>query len=363
MADSVLEQIAALRDEDWGVREEAATALGELRDTRAIGPLLRVLKDSDRAVRHAAITSLTAIGPAAVEPVGACLNDGDLTVQESAASILSEIGDARVVDLLMAALQSSDWIVRMHSAKALGRISDARAVPPLMPLLQDKVKAVRVEVADALASIAGEAIPSLLEALKHPEWLVRLHAVEALGKIKPPDAVEPLLSLLFNDRDGAVREDAVRSLGEIGDPRAVESLLTAMADVRVRVPAVEALGKIGDRRAVPALIGVVAGTSKPTQSRPIDGCGDRWDEEMLAMGAAVKALKQIRDEGTIPTLIAALQNTAIRAEAAAALVAFGRPAIPSLLDVFKKEQDENILFHVKDALAQLGWRQEAKRQK
>jgi len=29
MADSVAEQIAALRDEDWGVREDAATALGK----------------------------------------------------------------------------------------------------------------------------------------------------------------------------------------------------------------------------------------------------------------------------------------------------------------------------------------------
>ncbi|TAJ32359.1 MAG: HEAT repeat domain-containing protein, partial [Nitrospirae bacterium] len=59
---------------------------------------------------------------------------------------------------------------------------------------------------------------------------------------------------------------------------------------------------------------------------------------------------------TIPTLVLALQNTVIRAEAAAALVAFGQPAIPPLLAVLKKERDENILFHAKEALAQLGWR-------
>ena len=40
MADSVLEQIAALKDEDWAIREEAAATLGTFRDAtgcRAIG--------------------------------------------------------------------------------------------------------------------------------------------------------------------------------------------------------------------------------------------------------------------------------------------------------------------------------------
>lgn len=58
------------------------------------------------------------------------------------------------------------------------------------------------------------AIPSLVNALRHDEWLVRLHAVESLGKTKSPQAVEPLLSVLFNDQDSAIREDAVRALGK-----------------------------------------------------------------------------------------------------------------------------------------------------
>lgn len=35
MADTVAEQIAALRDEDWAIREEAATMLGTLEIGRA----------------------------------------------------------------------------------------------------------------------------------------------------------------------------------------------------------------------------------------------------------------------------------------------------------------------------------------
>ena len=109
----------------------------------------------------------------------------------------------------------------MHAAKALGRIQDPEAVAPLVPLLQDRVKAVREETSSALAAIGEAALSSLIAALTHAEWLVRLHAVEALGKTRSPEAVEPLLSVLFNDQDRAVREDAVRALGQIGDARAV----------------------------------------------------------------------------------------------------------------------------------------------
>jgi HEAT repeat protein len=356
MADTVLEQIAALKDDDWAVREDAAVALGGFRDKRAVEPLITVLRDPDRAVREAAIAALTAIGEPAVEPLGACLADPNLTVQESSAAILARIGDARVADALIAALSSADWVVRMHAAKALGRIGEARAIPALMPLLQDKVKAVREETSGALAGLGPAAIPVLVEALTHEEWLVRLHAVESLGRTKSPDAVEPLLKLLFNDRDSSLREDAVRALGEIGDKRAVEFLLTALKEPGLRPLVAEALGRIGDRRAVPALVAVVEGTSRPGQSRTVDGCGDQWTEEMTAQAAA-RSLGQIGDAATIPTLVAALRNTVTRAEAAAALVAFGQPATPYLVAVLKNEQDANILFHVKEALAQLGWRQ------
>ncbi len=356
MGDSELEHIAALKDGDWGIREEAATALGEARDGRAVLALVAVLRDRDRAVREAAIAALTAIGEASVVTLGVCLKEPDLTLQEAAASILSKIGDRRVVDPLLDALQSPDWIVRMHASKALGRIGDTRVAESLMPLLQDKVKAVREEAAQAFADIGEGTLSELVKGLKHEDWLVRLHTVEALGKMKSAKAVEPLLYMMFNDRDSAVRVDAARSLGEIGDPRAVQFLITVMADADIRPKAIEALGRIGDRRAVPVLVGVITGADRPRNSRPVHGCGDRYDEDMAAMEAAVRALASIREEATIPTLIAALQNTLIREEAATALVACGQPAIPSLREVLKKERDENILYHAKEALSQLGWR-------
>jgi hypothetical protein len=176
MADSVAEQIAALQDDDWAIREEAAVALGAFRDPRAVEPLVGLLRDSDRAVREAAISALTAIGGPSVPVLGLCLSDPQLGVQEAASSVLASIADERVIDPLIGALANSDWIVRMHATKALGRIKAAGAIDPLIPLLQDKVKAVREEATVALAKIGDAALSSLLDALKHPEWLVRLHA-------------------------------------------------------------------------------------------------------------------------------------------------------------------------------------------
>ena len=145
---------------------------------------------------------------------------------------------------------------------------------------------------------------------------MRLHAVEALGKTRSPEAVNPLLSVLFNDRDRAVREDAVRALGQIGDPRAVEFLVTAMKEPGLRPLAIEALGRIGDRCAVPVLITVAEAVDRPEFSRPIDGCGENWDDEILALGRAARALGSIQDEAAIPSLMKALRYTVTRADAA-----------------------------------------------
>jgi HEAT repeat protein len=356
MADAVAEQIAALKDEDWAIREEAATALGTFRDARAVGPLVCLLRDADRAVRQAAIEALTAIGEPSVPVLGLCLSDAHSAVQEAACAVLSLIADERVLDPLIATLKNQNWILRMHAAKALGRMKDARAIEPLIPLLQDKVKAVREEAATALADIGDPALPSLLEALKHHEWLVRLHAVEALGKSRSAEAVEPLLWVLFNDQDQAIREDVVRTLGQLGDPRATEFLITTMKDRALRTLAVEALGKIGDRRVVPVLVAVLEGSERPVHSRAVAGCGDSWDEEMNTRGAAVRALAHLGDDAAIPSLIKALESTVTRADAANALVQFGNKVVAPLVTIMTQTSDENLRFHVKDALARVGWR-------
>ncbi len=74
------------------------------------------------------------------------------------------------------------------------------------------------------------------------------------------------------------------------------------------------------------------------------------------MTEAVRALGRIGDAEAIPALIAALDSTVTRVEAAAALVRFGSPAVGPLLAVVKNTSDENIRYYAKEALTSLGWR-------
>ena len=67
MPDPVSEQIAALKDDDWAIREDAAKVLGLLKDSRAVVPLISLLRDADRAVRQSAIHALIAIGESSVQ--------------------------------------------------------------------------------------------------------------------------------------------------------------------------------------------------------------------------------------------------------------------------------------------------------
>ena len=100
--------------------------------------------------------------------------------------------------------------------KRLAGLVSPRAIDTLILLLQDKVPAVRDDAGAAISALGEPSIPPLLELLRHKEWKIRLRAVEALALLKPSTAVEPLLDLIVNDPDTAVRQDAIRAIGEIG---------------------------------------------------------------------------------------------------------------------------------------------------
>ena len=357
MSDAVAEQIAALMDTDWGIREDAATALGQLQDSRGVPPLIRALRDEDRAVRQAAAASLTALGEPSVVPLGFCLQDADLQVQETASSILSTIADDRVVEHLASSLLSPNWIVRMHCAKALGRIRASQTLETLLLLLQDKVPAVREESAKAIQAMGEASVTPLLKHLENSDWRVRLRAVETLALLKSSATVEPLMALVIKDPDRAVRQDAIRTLGTIGDSRAIPLLLKALKHPSLKLPAIEALGQIRSQEAVQALISVIEVLPIADFVDRMEGCTDpRYKEELPPLEAAVKALAQIGDPQAIPVLIKALQSTLLRQEAAEALTHFGAAAKNALFALLKTEPEDNLRHHILDSLAQLGWR-------
>jgi HEAT repeat protein len=321
---------------------------------------VEALHDEDRAVREAATTALRKIGPAAASALLAALQDPNSNVQEAAVAILKDMAMPEAVEPLVGCLTSKNWVMRMHAAKALGNLGDERAVRHLIPLLVDSVKAVRADATDALARIGRAAVATLLAALRHEEWILRLHACEALGKIGAEEAVAPLCEVMLHDRDMAVRQDAAKALGSLGHPAAFEALAKAVADLSVRPYAVDALGKVKDPRAVPILIDVVAGKNRSANARKVPVCGDESGEldveEMEVQIFAIGGLAAIGDERAIEPFIRALKDTRLRAAAASALSKMGLRIAAPLLAAMKTETDSNILFHARGILSAVGWR-------
>lgn len=72
------------------------------------------------------------------------------------------------------------------------------------------------------------AVQRHIERLQDSSALERQNAATALGKLHHPDAVEPLINLLWNEKDKVVRSRAIQALEFIGDERAVEPLITML---------------------------------------------------------------------------------------------------------------------------------------
>lgn len=131
----------------------------ERRAADAIGPLIRMARSEQRAVRAAAAKALGQIGssPATVVPVLMdLLSDPRATVREQAACALGAFkSEPRAVPAVTAALEDEYIDVRAAAAIALGELGPASrtAVPALKQALSDPSPLVRDAVKETLAKL------------------------------------------------------------------------------------------------------------------------------------------------------------------------------------------------------------------
>lgn len=94
-------------------------------------------------------------------------------------------------------------------------------------------------------------VDKLIAALGHPEPLTRRRAAWILGELHERRALGPLIASVESSTDLDLLEGAVEALGKIGDPRAVDALARVLSTsyLAVKLKAVEALGRIGGPKA------------------------------------------------------------------------------------------------------------------
>jgi HEAT repeat protein len=139
------------------------------------------------------------------------------------------------------------------------------AVPHLVRILQDRDAHARArgEAAIALGEIGDPAaVAPLVEAARpdtreRDEMEANRHIADALGALRAPQAVRVLTDLLRSP-DGFTQVAAIDALGRIGDPAAVDALVAVATGEGVEPftarKALLALGRIGDARASAAVL-------------------------------------------------------------------------------------------------------------
>jgi HEAT repeat protein/Fe-S cluster biogenesis protein NfuA len=194
-------------------------------DSDVVG-LIALLNHKKQKTREKAAQALAAIGPPAVKPLIAVLQSEDQYTCNYAAWTLGVIGDDRAVEPLVEALNDTRRSLRRNVARALLVMADPRAIDPLISALEDPCLEVRRLAVRALGSFGGaRAVEALLNYQSSHEFSDEI-IVDALTKIGQ-SAVEPLTNALNSEHYSVVGVTAA-ALGKIRDPRALEPLVSAL---------------------------------------------------------------------------------------------------------------------------------------
>jgi HEAT repeat protein len=239
--------IKALAYKDPEIKAAAADALGPLRDPLAVEALAGLMIDEDVRVRRAAVRALSARGGVrVVGPLIAALQDDDQGVRDIAApavyrrlmtdadqdarretaTALGRVKAADATEPLIKAIMDPDETVRVAAIRSLASLGAVAAVAPLIVLLaheQLRSKttgrsslAVERAAGQALDVLCNEdAIEALQTALVHDDAEVRELAIKRLGRISSP-AVTTTLEARLDDGNPIIRRSAARGLTEVG---------------------------------------------------------------------------------------------------------------------------------------------------
>ena len=344
------------------VHDEAAKALVKIGGPEAVAGLAQLLKDPDYRIALRAARTLGDMGSSAKAAVPALIatldhsNQGEVLGASLAA--LEKIGlepgtsEAQAaVPVLKKAFQHHprSWPdQRLRAIRLFRGIApdDRSPIPALIEILADDSGHLKEEVVTALAPFGGDAVPPLIQALRHGDPPVRAGAAQGLARMPPEVVVTPLHRAL-SDPNASVRAGSARALGLIGRQAevAVPALrhLLADKDGLVRVQTARALWVI-DREARASFPVLVAASQDQSES---------------VRHEAEQALRQIgpTEEWAAEALAVALKDKDknVRVQAANALGQIGpaaKKAMPALLEAVE-DQDKEVRLAVAKALARV----------
>ncbi len=240
--------------------------LGERKDRAGESVLLRGLTDPESAVRVAAYRALGTLGdPATIEPILGALSKGAVAEPPAPGSELaaaewaiSRIPGQAVTRAIDGAAIRPDPRVGVILGRVLGTRGDRSVTPTLLTYLGDKDESVRVTGIEALGRLRSpEAVKPLIQMLAKPDSAEAKAAEAALSHFTAPDTTKTLVEALATSPD-AVRAGIIRALSPREDKGLTDTFIAAAKDKSddVAVAALEALGRLRDEKAAPVFLDV-----------------------------------------------------------------------------------------------------------
>ncbi len=263
--------LAALGDESWRVRKEAAELfLGLPNAGELAGQIVEFLHAHDNAgLRNAAVDILVRLGRPALPFLLEELTCPDQDVRKFVLDILGETGDEACFKPMIEALGDGDENVRAAAAENLGKLGFEEAVPFLLDAMADADLLFRFTILESLAQI-GAALPVERLLVYREQGLLRKALFDCFGRIGGLEVLSALVEGLCDEMRN-VREAAAMALARLATqhPREVKKALVghagtataesvanllASADLVVQKGAVQILGLINDERYAPRLL-------------------------------------------------------------------------------------------------------------
>jgi HEAT repeat protein len=242
-----------LKASDLAVRRAAVRTLGQMQSIQDLGAITLLLRDPDATIRRNAVISLGQLAQASVLPA----------IQEAVAADRTLAQPAREAERRMQASQGGSMLSFVESFIETDQFEDLATIAAvcsreLLSILGDprredlhRARAARI----LYLRRARQAGPIYKPILRDPATprLLRLEVIRGCGVCVIRSAYELVLPYLSSN-DEEMRLTAIEALGRMDEPRALEPLMEQWADEPLR-PAVRlAIRRLARRPGPPALI-------------------------------------------------------------------------------------------------------------
>jgi len=300
--------IERLDQADLSARMMLIQFLGLCRDSRCVVPILEAGRDE--AIAEVSHSTLESLGDLTFSVFQQAWGDLDLELRTDACRLMGRVeASDDATALLLGALDDVDGELRAAAARALGQRRCVDAMPALVrrlesaaldgePESEDEVRAL-IEALVTLAtpgradeSVAGEVIEQISARLVGAEEELRLAIATVLGRIGRHED-EELVADLLRDPSPRVRRAAVEALSRLEPGAASEPLRLALADESplVRIAAAVALGNSNNPAVIDDLQRLIHDEDPRVSSAAVRSIGAHCQRDNVPVEQAVSLVE------------------------------------------------------------------------